>query len=79
MLMGLLFAGSLVVLLRMIQPEQLLRVESLPDITDFFADAAVAGHAAAAVVLGRRGGVREPAGRCDWLHLGGAVDHGARR
>lgn len=37
MLMGLLFAGALVVLLRMIQPEQLLRVESLPDITDFFA------------------------------------------
>lgn len=37
MLMGLLFAGSLVVLLRMIQPEQLLRIESLPDITDFFA------------------------------------------
>jgi ABC-2 type transport system permease protein len=37
MLMGLLFAASLVVLLRMIQPEQLLRVESLPDITDFFA------------------------------------------
>src|SRR5262249_33044644 len=37
MLMGLLFAGCLVVLLRMIQPEQLLRVESLPDVTDFFA------------------------------------------
>jgi ABC-2 type transport system permease protein len=37
MLMGLLFAGSLVVLLRMIQPEQLMKVESLPDITDFFA------------------------------------------
>jgi ABC-2 type transport system permease protein len=37
MLMGLLFAGSVVVLLRMIQPEQLLRVESLPDVTDFFA------------------------------------------
>jgi ABC-2 type transport system permease protein len=37
MLMGLLFAGSLVVLLRMIQPEQLLKVESLPDVTDFFA------------------------------------------
>jgi ABC-2 type transport system permease protein len=37
MLMGLLFAGSVVVLLRMIQPEQLLKVESLPDITDFFA------------------------------------------
>lgn len=37
MLMGLLFAGAVIVLLRMIQPEQLLRVESLPDVTDFFA------------------------------------------
>jgi len=37
MVMGLLFAAALVVLMRMIQPEQLLRVESLPDITDFFA------------------------------------------
>ena len=38
MLMGLLFAAGIVVLLRMIQPERLLRVESLPDITAFFAD-----------------------------------------
>ncbi len=37
MLMGLLFAGAIVVLLRFIQPERLMRVESLPDITDFFA------------------------------------------
>jgi ABC-2 type transport system permease protein len=37
MLMGLLFAASLVMLLRYIRPERLLRVESLPDITDFFA------------------------------------------
>ena len=37
MLMGLLFAASLVVVLRVIRPEQLLRVESLPDLTDFFA------------------------------------------
>jgi ABC-2 type transport system permease protein len=37
MLMGLLFAASLVILLRFIRPEQLLRVESLPDVTDFFA------------------------------------------
>jgi ABC-2 type transport system permease protein len=37
MLMGLLFAGGIVVLLRFIQPERLMRVESLPDITDFFA------------------------------------------
>jgi ABC-2 type transport system permease protein len=37
MLMGLFFAASLVVVLRVIRPEQLLRVESLPDLTDFFA------------------------------------------
>ena len=37
MLMGLLFAASLVMLLRYIQPERLMHVESLPDITDFFA------------------------------------------
>ena len=37
MLMGLLFAASLVMLLRFIQPERLLQVESLPDVTDFFA------------------------------------------
>ena len=36
MLMGLLFAASIVILLRVIRPEQLLRVESLPDVTDFF-------------------------------------------
>jgi ABC-2 type transport system permease protein len=37
MLMGLLFAASLVVLIRYIQPERLMQVESLPDITGFFA------------------------------------------
>jgi ABC-2 type transport system permease protein len=37
MLMGILFAGSLVFLLRYVQPERLLRVESLPDLTGFFA------------------------------------------
>ena len=31
------FAAAVVLLLRFIQPERLLRVESLPDITDFFA------------------------------------------
>ena len=35
--MSLLFAAGLVLMLRFIQPEQLLRVETLPDITDFFA------------------------------------------
>jgi ABC-2 type transport system permease protein len=37
MLMGLVFAGSIILLLRFIQPERLLRVESLPDVTGFFA------------------------------------------
>ena len=37
MLIGLVFAGSIVLLLRFIQPERLLRVESLPDVTGFFA------------------------------------------
>jgi ABC-2 type transport system permease protein len=36
MLMGLLFAASLVMLLRFLRPEQLMHVESLPDLTDFF-------------------------------------------
>jgi ABC-2 type transport system permease protein len=37
MLMGLLFAASIVLLLRFVRPEQLLKVESLPEVTDFFA------------------------------------------
>jgi ABC-2 type transport system permease protein len=37
MLVSLLFAAGIVLLLRFLQPERLLRVESLPDITDFFA------------------------------------------
>ena len=37
MLMGLLFAMTLVLLLRMLRPERLLSIESLPDVTAFFA------------------------------------------
>ena len=37
MLMGLVFAISIVMLLRFLQPERLLRVESMPEVTDFFA------------------------------------------
>ena len=37
MLMGLLFAMTLVVLVRLVRPERLLSVESLPDVTGFFA------------------------------------------
>ncbi len=36
MLMGLLFVGSIVVLVRYIQPERLLSVQSLPDVMAFF-------------------------------------------
>ena len=36
MLMSLLFAASIILLLRYIQPERLLRVESLPDVSAFF-------------------------------------------
>ena len=70
MLMGLLFAASVVVLLRFIQPEQLLRVESLPDITDFFTTLQSpitpllpsfwAGETLFASLQGRQ----------DWLHAG---------
>jgi ABC-2 type transport system permease protein len=37
MLMGLLFAVALVMLLRFVRPERLLSVQSLPDVTGFFA------------------------------------------
>jgi ABC-2 type transport system permease protein len=37
MVTGLLFAASIVILVRYIRPERLLRVESLPDVTAFFA------------------------------------------
>jgi ABC-2 type transport system permease protein len=37
MLMGLLFAGALVMMLRFLRPERLLSVQSIPDVTAFFA------------------------------------------
>jgi ABC-2 type transport system permease protein len=37
MLMGLVFAAAIVLVLRFIQPERLVRLESLPDVTGFFA------------------------------------------
>jgi ABC-2 type transport system permease protein len=69
-LMGLLFAASIVLLLRFIQPERLLKVESLPDVTDFFATLQSpitpllpsfwAGETLFASLQGGR----------DWLHIG---------
>jgi len=69
MLMGLLFAASLVILLRFIRPEQLMKVESLPDLTDFFATlqspvtpVLPSFWAGEALFASLRGGA-------DWLHL----------
>jgi ABC-2 type transport system permease protein len=70
MLMGLLFAASLVILLRFIRPEQLMKVESLPDLTDFFATLQSpitpmlpSFWAGEALFASLRGGG-------DWLHFG---------
>ncbi len=69
MLMGLVFAGSLVILLRVIKPERLLRVESMPVVTDFFATLQSpvtpllpSFWAGEAVFAGLQGGA-------DWLHV----------
>ena len=68
MLMGLVFAVVIVLLLRFIQPERLLRVESLPDVTDFFATLQSpitpllpSFWAGEALFAGLQGGI-------DWLH-----------
>jgi ABC-2 type transport system permease protein len=70
MLMGLLFAASLVILLRVIRPEQLMKAESLPDLTDFFATLQSpitpmlpSFWAGEALFASLRGGG-------DWLHFG---------
>ncbi len=69
MLMGLAFAAALVLLLRFIRPEQLMRVESLPDLTDFFSTLQSpvtpmlpSFWAGEALFASLRGGA-------DWLHL----------
>ncbi|OFW30890.1 MAG: hypothetical protein A3H97_19195 [Acidobacteria bacterium RIFCSPLOWO2_02_FULL_65_29] len=70
MLMGLLFAGALVIVLRMIRPEQLLTVQSLPEVTDFFTTLQSpvtpllpSFWAGEALFAGLRGSA-------DWLHMG---------
>lgn len=69
MLMGLVFAISIVMLLRFIQPERLLRVESMPEVTDFFATLQSpitpllpSFWAGEALFAGLQGGA-------DWLHI----------
>src|SRR5262249_48964846 len=68
MLMGLVFAAAIVILLRVIRPEQLLNVESLPDVTGFFAPLQSpvtpllpSFWAGEALFAGLQGGL-------DWLH-----------
>jgi ABC-2 type transport system permease protein len=73
MLMGLLFAVSLVLMLRFLRPERLLNVESLPDLTAFFATLQSpvtpllpSFWAGETVFAALRGGV-------DWVHAGALV------
>lgn len=70
MLMGLVFAMSIVMLLRFLQPERLLRVESMPEVTDFFATLQSpvtpllpSFWAGESLFAGLHG-------RTDWMHLG---------
>ncbi|MFI5005863.1 MAG: hypothetical protein ACHQKZ_00430 [Solirubrobacterales bacterium] len=69
-LMGLLFGMVLVVLLRVLRPERLLNVESLPDVTAFFTTLQSpvtpllpSFWAGEVLFTGLQGGI-------DWLHLG---------
>ena len=70
MLMGLLFAVALVLLLRFLRPERLLNVQTLPDVTAFFATLQSpitpllpSFWAGEALFTGLQGAT-------DWLHLG---------
>ena len=75
MLMGLVFAMSLVILLR-VDPARAAAARRVDAGRHrLLRHAAVAGHAAPAVVLGRRDDLRRPAGRRRLAAPGGAVDH----
>jgi ABC-2 type transport system permease protein len=70
MLAGLAFAAAIVLVLRFIRPERLLRVESLPDVTDFFATLQSpvtpllpSFWAGESLFAGLQGGL-------DWMHAG---------
>ncbi len=70
MFMGLVFATSIVMLLRFLQPERLMRVESMPEVTSFFATLQSpitpllpSFWAGEALFAGVQGG-------SDWMHLG---------
>ena len=70
MFMGLVFATSIVLLLRFLQPERLMRVESMPEVTSFFAalqspitPLLPSFWAGEALFAGVQGG-------SDWMHIG---------
>ncbi|MEQ1760236.1 MAG: hypothetical protein ABL986_18115 [Vicinamibacterales bacterium] len=69
MLMGLVFAGSIVLLLRYIQPEQLLKVESLPDVMAFFSTLQSPATPLLPSFWAGETLFAGLQGRLDWLHL----------
>ena len=70
MLMGVLFVMGLVLLLRVLQPERLLRVEALPDITGFFATLQSPVTPLLASFWAGESLFSALRGQVDWLHLG---------
>ncbi len=70
MLMGLLFAVGLVLLLRFLRPERLLSVESLPDVTAFFATLQSPVTPFLPSFWAGESLFSALQGSADWLHLG---------
>jgi ABC-2 type transport system permease protein len=72
MLMGLLFAVAIVLMLRFLRPERLLSVQSLPDVTGFFATLQTPVTALLPSTWAGETLFEALQGRIDWLH-GGAL------
>ncbi|MFN8093037.1 MAG: hypothetical protein U0599_12605 [Vicinamibacteria bacterium] len=77
MLMGLLFAVALVLLLRFIRPERLLSVQSMPDVTAFFAT--LCSITPSSRPSGRARALRRPAGLARRPAPRGPLTPGRRR
>jgi ABC-2 type transport system permease protein len=70
MLMGLLFAVALVLLLRFLRPERLLSVQTLPDVTAFFATLQSPVTPLLPSFWAGESLFRALRGEIDWMHLG---------
>jgi len=70
MLMGLLFAVALVMLLRFLRPERLLSVQTLPDVTAFFATLQSPVTPLLPSFWAGESLFRALRGEVDWMHLG---------